>query len=225
MTNSQGLGSAALTVLNGSTAPINTDNYGIYVTNNGTVSGSGVKYGVYSNAGLNVFTGNTVFGGLVDAGFKLDVNGTARFSGKLLTLSVEDDFGGATTYVRRNSANLWFYTSSTAQGGIGAASGTGFRSIFLSGVYNGYSADAVYIGTSTVAGTYFQKTYMKIGGVPTSYIASSVLELDSTTRGFLPPRMTTTQKNAIATPAAGLMVYDTTLNLISVYNGTIWISL
>jgi hypothetical protein len=35
--------------------------------------------------------------------------------------------------------------------------------------------------------------------------------------------MTTTQKNAIATPVAGLMVYDTTLNLISVFNGTIWI--
>ena len=56
-------------------------------------------------------------------------------------------------------------------------------------------------------------------------VASSILTLASTTKGFLPPRMTTTQKNAIATPATGLMVYDTTLNLISVYNGTIWISL
>jgi hypothetical protein len=35
--------------------------------------------------------------------------------------------------------------------------------------------------------------------------------------------MTTTQKNAIASPAAGLMVYDTTLNVISYYNGTSWI--
>jgi hypothetical protein len=59
----------------------------------------------------------------------------------------------------------------------------------------------------------------------TTDIASSQLTIASTTKGFLPPRMTTTQKNAIATPAAGLMVYDTTLNLISVYNGTIWISL
>jgi hypothetical protein len=59
----------------------------------------------------------------------------------------------------------------------------------------------------------------------TTDIASSKLTIESTTQGFLPPRMTTTQKNAISTPAAGLMVYDTTLNLISVYNGTIWISL
>ena len=51
--------------------------------------------------------------------------------------------------------------------------------------------------------------------------ASSQLQVDSTTRGFLPPRMTTTQKNAIATPAAGLMVYDTTLNKLCVYT-TAW---
>jgi hypothetical protein len=56
-------------------------------------------------------------------------------------------------------------------------------------------------------------------------IASARLAVNSTTQGFLPPRMTTTQKNAIASPATGLMVYDTTLNLISVYNGTMWISL
>lgn len=46
---------------------------------------------------------------------------------------------------------------------------------------------------------------------------SAILTLISTTRGFLPPRMTTTQKNAISTPAAGLVVYDTTLNKLCVY--------
>lgn len=53
---------------------------------------------------------------------------------------------------------------------------------------------------------------------------SAVLEATSTTRGFLPPRMTTTQKNAIASPAAGLMVYDTTLSTMSFYNGAAWIT-
>jgi hypothetical protein len=55
--------------------------------------------------------------------------------------------------------------------------------------------------------------------------ASAKVQIDSTTKGFLPPRMTTTQKNAIATPATGLMVYDTTLNLLALYNGTIWTTL
>lgn len=41
-------------------------------------------------------------------------------------------------------------------------------------------------------------------------------------RGFLPPRMTTVQKNAIGTPASGLMVYDTTLGKLCVYTGAAW---
>ena len=52
--------------------------------------------------------------------------------------------------------------------------------------------------------------------------ASSQLEVRSTTKGFLPPRMTTTQKNAIATPATGLTVYQTTDNYLSLFNGTNW---
>jgi hypothetical protein len=51
--------------------------------------------------------------------------------------------------------------------------------------------------------------------------SKAVLELASTTKGFLPPRMTTTQKNAIATPPAGLVVYDTDLNKLCLYT-TAW---
>lgn len=54
--------------------------------------------------------------------------------------------------------------------------------------------------------------------------ASALLDLTSTTRGFLPPRMTTTQKNAIASPATGLIVYDITLGFLSEWNGTSWTS-
>jgi hypothetical protein len=38
---------------------------------------------------------------------------------------------------------------------------------------------------------------------------SSVLDITSTTKGFLPPRMTEAQKLAISTPAVGLMIYQT----------------
>jgi hypothetical protein len=54
---------------------------------------------------------------------------------------------------------------------------------------------------------------------------SAKVEIESTTQGFLPPRMTTTQKNAISSPATGLLVYDNTLNNYSVYNGTGWTSI
>lgn len=49
----------------------------------------------------------------------------------------------------------------------------------------------------------------------------SILELQSTTRGFLLPRMTTTQRNAITSPVAGLVIYNTTTNKINVYT-TAW---
>ncbi len=52
--------------------------------------------------------------------------------------------------------------------------------------------------------------------------ASAKRQVDSTTQGFLPPRMTTTERDAITTPAAGLMVYNTTTNKAQCYNGTAW---
>lgn len=54
---------------------------------------------------------------------------------------------------------------------------------------------------------------------------SAILGLSSTTKGFLPSRMTTAQKNLITTPVAGLIVYDTTLNNLFTYNGTNWVEL
>ena len=53
-------------------------------------------------------------------------------------------------------------------------------------------------------------------------VASSILEISSTTQGFLPPRMTTTQKTAISSPATGLIVFDTTLAKLCVYTGSAW---
>jgi len=51
---------------------------------------------------------------------------------------------------------------------------------------------------------------------------SAILEIVSTSRGFLPPRMTTAQRNAIGSAAAGLMVYNTTTNKLNFYNGSAW---
>ena len=58
--------------------------------------------------------------------------------------------------------------------------------------------------------------------VNTPTATSAVMEITSTTQGFLPPRMTNAQMLAIATPAAGLVVYDTTNNKHCGYNGTAW---
>jgi hypothetical protein len=53
--------------------------------------------------------------------------------------------------------------------------------------------------------------------------ASACLQADSTTQGFLPPRMTTAEKVTLAaTAVAGLMIYDTNLNKLCVYTGAGW---
>ena len=54
-----------------------------------------------------------------------------------------------------------------------------------------------------------------------SYNTSVMLGVVSTTKGFLPPVMTTTQKNAISA-IAGLIVYDSTTNKLCCYNGSTW---
>lgn len=51
---------------------------------------------------------------------------------------------------------------------------------------------------------------------------SAKLQIDSATQGFLPPRMTSAEKNAINAPATGLTVFDTTLGRLCVYDGAVW---
>jgi hypothetical protein len=69
---------------------------------------------------------------------------------------------------------------------------------------------------------YFDTFYGRFSFGDGTLNSSAVVSMNDTTRGFLPPRMTTTQKNAISSPASGLIVYDTTTNKLSCYNGTTW---
>ena len=147
--------------------------------------------GASSTAQATLFsTGNFAINTTTDAGYKLDVNGTARV-GALSTGNV--NLQGNLLYTNQSSApNSYLYSASTIT--------------ILNGLNIRLSGGPVCVNESGANAT-----------------ASSVLDVQSTTKGFLPPRMTTTQKNAIASPATGLMVYDTTLNVISYYNGTMWI--
>ncbi|MCX6278554.1 MAG: fibrobacter succinogenes major paralogous domain-containing protein [Bacteroidetes bacterium] len=52
--------------------------------------------------------------------------------------------------------------------------------------------------------------------------ASAMLDVSSTTKGFLPPRMTTAQRNAISSLVPGLVIYNTDDKALNVFNGTSW---
>ncbi len=54
--------------------------------------------------------------------------------------------------------------------------------------------------------------------------SSAKLEINSTTSGFLPPRMTSAERSVISSPATGSMIYNTTTNKPNFYNGTVWMN-
>lgn len=55
--------------------------------------------------------------------------------------------------------------------------------------------------------------------------ASAMLDVQATDKGMLVPRMTTAQRTTIASPATGLLVFDTTTGGFWFYNGTAWVDL
>ncbi|MDD3877557.1 MAG: hypothetical protein PHT69_13135, partial [Bacteroidales bacterium] len=64
----------------------------------------------------------------------------------------------------------------------------------------------------------------KIGENPQITTPSAIMELESTTKGILIPRLKTTERNAISSPANGLLVYDLDYGQFWYFNGTIWVA-
>ena len=52
---------------------------------------------------------------------------------------------------------------------------------------------------------------------------SSILEMRTTEKGILIPRMTTAERDNISSPATGLMLYNTITNQYNFYNGSAWV--
>jgi hypothetical protein len=117
--------------------------------------------------------------------------------------------------------------------GYGDSSGVTYKPAYLGYVEtansSGTAGDLVFLtrpanNASSVAPTERMRIDANgnLGIGTSSPSASAILDAQSTTKGVRMPNMTTTQKNAIASPAAGLMVFDTTLAKLCVYTGAAW---
>jgi hypothetical protein len=160
--------------------------------------------------------GNVLIGTTTDAGYKLDVNGTARI---VTSLAIGDSSGDNTitlnpqasgSAVTINNGGYIKFTSSITSYIRGF--GTAFQII-----------DNTY--TARISFSWAGASYINTGGnlvIGATDVASSKLTVDSTTQGFLPPRMTNGQVLAITSPATGLQAYDITNNKNLLYNGTAW---
>jgi hypothetical protein len=145
--------------------------------------------------------------------FRLEADGATRINGGFLQLANN-------TYVYSYNQDLLLNCYSTGASRTNnviidhnSASNTGIQGDIklLQLKYRGSTAQAVIFGDG---GTVFGNQ---------TKVASAKVQIDSTTQGFLPPRMTNAQRTAIATPAVGLMVYctDATEGLY-IYKSTGW---
>jgi hypothetical protein len=170
-------------------------------------------------------------------GSKLQVNGNAAIGYSASTaaptngLAVSGNVGIGT-----NSPNIFAQggtiltinsnTGGGIYGGLELSNNGTSIAYFLNNYVNG-----LFLGTKTSIPIIFNTNdterarFTSTGqlGIGTSTpVASSALQVASTTQGFLPPVMTTTQKNAISSPAAGLVVFDSTLAKLCVYASGAW---
>ena len=105
---------------------------------------------------------------------------------------------------------VWNYLGRNASGSV-TNYGTEIIKLYASGL--------VAINYASSAGVTVES---KLAVGANSAAASSIVDITSTTKGLLIPRMTTTQMNAISSPATGLQVYNTTTSSNNLYDGTGW---
>ena len=67
--------------------------------------------------------------------------------------------------------------------------------------------------------------YAQVGIGTATPDASAKVDITSTTQGLLPPRMTTAQRDAISSPATGLVIFNTTTNSLEAKNSSGWVAL
>lgn len=88
-----------------------------------------------------------------------------------------------------------------------------------------YTIYLCFFGMLLSFSTLIAQTKITATGTPPTAHVSSVLDIESTEKGILLPRLTHAQMNAIASPAEGLAVYNTTEKCVFVWNGAIWKSM
>ncbi len=139
---------------------------------------------------------------------------------------------GGNLSIRSNDALAANKGGSIVFGGVHRSDGlkTDFAKIKAGKVNAAHGNTAAYLSFFTNANAPLTER-MRIdenGGVgigTTTPAASALLDVTSTTKGSLSaPRMTTTQRDAISSPATGLEVFNTTTNQKNSYNGTAWMT-
>jgi hypothetical protein len=126
---------------------------------------------------------------------------------------------GTTNYVELKAPNAVTNYSLTLPNAVGGA-GQILVTTDASGTLAWANPNVGSKWTNNGADIYFNTGSIGVG--TTTPNASALLDVASTTKGVLLPRMTTVERDAIATPANGLQIYNTTTSALNYYNGSSW---
>jgi hypothetical protein len=171
-------------------------------------------------------SGNTMFNSITDSGFRVDINGNARIQ-QYLQITGNDGVNPGISLLDNNT-----------QGAIkiGNPIGTSNQHLILRHDTGGQTVSQIE-NTFGAANAQFR---LRVGGNnnitmfgsgntsinSVTDVTSAILHITSTTKGFLPPRMTTTQRTAISSPAEGLIVVQTDgTQGLYLYIGAAWHSI
>lgn len=174
------------------------------------------------NCGGNVGTFNFEVCANLAADFEKDNNATTEIKIVNEGTGTSDANVVALVDIAQDTAESWFMirgSSNTAGPGQYAANRTLVEARNYDLALSAYNAFPIRIFNNGQETAVFSANN-KVGIGTDTPASSAILDISSTTKGVRFTPMTTTQKNAISSPADGLMVYDTTLESYQSYNGT-----
>jgi hypothetical protein len=179
---------------------LSTGNVIVATTAKGITTGSAIPLGLGVNNAVDAIT--------ITSGSAVGI-GTASLGG-----NGKFQVGGGRSYFGTNDSS---YCVGIAYNNTRATA----TEVYYLGVNNSATPDLIFsnsVGTETVRIT--NSGSLGIGTAAPS--SSAIFEAQSTTKGVRMPNMTTAQKNAIVSPVAGLIIFDTTLAKLCVYSGAAW---
>jgi hypothetical protein len=167
---------------------------------------------------MSISSGGNVGIGTTSPGFLLDVETSAVTQAK---------FGsGLPVYIIANSPMVGFNTYWNGGYTYGTSGAAGILT-FSQEVSGGFSFNTAASGSSGSSASMTSRlaiTNTGNVGVGTTSPAG-ILDVTSTTSGFLPPRMTDAQRLAISSPVSGMTIYNTTSGCLDYYSNGSWLGL
>lgn len=217
------------TVAPGNVGNVLTSIGGVWVSNvalSGAAAGANTQV-QYNNSGTLGASANLTFDGTNLGLAGGTASGVAYLNGsKVLTTGSALTFDGSTFKVSTaNSSYIGLINGTTKGVRFGAdTTGSSIEGVDNTGIasYQPLTFGGSYLSYAISGSEQMRLTSTGLGIGTSSPNASAILDAQSTTKGVRMPNMTTTQKNAISSPAAGLMVFDTTLSKLCVYTGAAW---